>query len=72
MDNTERYEGISNNNSIGLINLVGTKSKNIIENVLNVLDNENQYKKTNVNPYGDGKSSKRIVKIIAKSFELAF
>tara|TARA_Y100000591_G_C21774519_1_gene667461 strand:- start:1041 stop:1343 length:303 start_codon:yes stop_codon:yes gene_type:complete len=69
-NNTERYEGISNSKSKGLVKLVGTKSEDIIEEVLNIFDDENQYKKENVNPYGDGKSSKRIVKIIAKTFEL--
>ena len=41
-NNTERYEGISNSKSKGLVKLVGTKSEDIIEEVLNIFDDEKQ------------------------------
>ena len=63
---TERIEGIKAGNAI----LVGTNPKNIY-NTINRLLNDNKFynKITKIkNPYGDGKSSDRIIKIIKKYF----
>ena len=59
---TERIEGIKAGNA----KLVGTKKESIIKGVSQLLTNIKLYKKMakSKNPYGDGKSSERIVKII--------
>ncbi len=61
-DTTERPEGVK----AGSLKLIGTKSEDIIEEVINLLDNPENYKKmaTVVNPYGDGTTSKQIIDII--------
>lgn len=61
-DVTERMEGII----AGTAKLVGTHKKNIIETVNQLLDNISMYTKmaNAVNPYGDGKSSDRILGIL--------
>jgi len=63
---TERIEIIENN----LGKLVGTDIDNIVMETQKLLDNQNLYKKmsTGFNPYGDGKSSKRIMSIIMNEF----
>ncbi|MCM8807715.1 MAG: UDP-N-acetylglucosamine 2-epimerase (non-hydrolyzing) [candidate division WOR-3 bacterium] len=63
---TERKEGIEAGTSI----LVGTSSDNIIEKVSILLENPEEYNKFkfHINPYGDGKASKRIVKILEKIY----
>lgn len=59
---TERVEGIE----VGVSKLVGTKKENIIEAVRNLIENPSEYQNMAkvLNPYGDGRASKRIVKIL--------
>lgn len=59
---TERVEGIE----AGVSKLVGTKKENIIEAVRNLIENPSEYQNMAkvLNPYGDGRASKRIVKIL--------
>jgi len=61
-DVTERKEVIENGSAL----LVGSDAKNIIMNVHKLMNDRKYYNKMrNVsNPYGDGKSSKRIVNIL--------
>ena len=61
---TERSEGISAGTAI----LVGTNPKKLKSAVEELIKNENSYKKMSKikNPYGDGKSSKRIKAILLK------
>lgn len=65
-DTSERPEGID----AGSARLVGTDVNNIIFQTQNLLENSKEYRKMSkvVNPYGDGKSSKRIIKIIENYF----
>ena len=59
---TERIEGIK----AGTAKLVGVKKESIVKNSVKLLTDKNLYQKMakKKNPYGDGKSSERIVKII--------
>jgi len=59
---TERMEGIK----AGTAKLVGVKKESIVKNSVKLLTDKNLYQKMakKKNPYGDGKSSERIVKII--------
>lgn len=57
---TERMEGVKK----GFAKLVGTKSSKIIKEASAVLSKG--YKIEGVNPYGDGKSSQKIEKIIRR------
>jgi UDP-N-acetylglucosamine 2-epimerase (non-hydrolysing) len=59
-DNTERPEAIE----AGTVRLVGTNVEKIIKNIRELLIDQNEYKKMSIahNPYGDGESSKKIVK----------
>ena len=59
-DKTERPEGIKSKTAV----LVGSKKEKIIFETNRLLDNNKIYKKIslNKNPYGDGKSSEKIVK----------
>ena len=61
-DKTERPEALKT----GAIKLVGTSKKKIIQESFSLLDDEKKYNAMayEENPYGDGKSSKRILKII--------
>lgn len=61
-DVTERMEGVV----AGTAKLVGSDEKRIIEEITILLTNQNEYEKmaTATNPYGDGKSSERILSII--------
>lgn len=63
-DVTERIEGIK----AGTAKLVGTKKEGIFNAAKELLLNRQLYQKMAKakNPYGDGKSSKRIVKIISR------
>ena len=63
-DVTERTEGIE----AGTAMLVGTKQENIVESVSRLIEETKLYEKMSksINPYGDGKASKRIVDIIKK------
>lgn len=62
-DKTERPEGISSGGAI----LCGTEKTKIIEAFESIINSELRYKamKEALNPYGDGKSSQRIVSIIS-------
>ena len=59
---TERIEGLEK----GVARLVGTQKEKIVNEVFKLLDNKEEYLKMSkaVNPYGDGKASKRILNII--------
>lgn len=63
-DTTERPEGIE----AGTLKLVGTDMDKIVEETNNLLNNDEVYQKMSQanNPYGDGKASERIVRIIAR------
>ncbi|MFW3578593.1 non-hydrolyzing UDP-N-acetylglucosamine 2-epimerase [Vagococcus fluvialis] len=60
---TERPEGVD----AGTLKLVGTNYELVKKEMLNLLNNEKEYKKMSEakNPYGDGLASKRIAKNIA-------
>lgn len=62
-DTTERPEGVD----AGTLKLVGTNYESVKKEMLNLLNNNNAYKRMAKakNPYGDGLASKRIVKHIA-------
>ena len=66
-DTTERPEGIE----AGTLKLVGTDEETIYSEILNLVDNEEEYKKMSKakNPYGDGFASKRIVDAIIEKFK---
>lgn len=59
---TERTESID----IGISKLIGTNVDSIVDNVSKLIDDKDIYDKmvTNVNPYGDGKASEKIVDVI--------
>ncbi|MBA7510555.1 UDP-N-acetylglucosamine 2-epimerase [subsurface metagenome] len=59
---TERTESID----IGISKLIGTTIDSIVDNVSKLIDDKDIYDKmvTNVNPYGDGKASEKIVDVI--------
>jgi len=59
---TERIEGIE----AGTTKLVGTNERKIVKELTRLLDNKKDYEKMTkaINPYGDGKASQRILKII--------
>ncbi len=61
-DVTERVEGIE----AGTAKLVGTSKDRIVKEIERLLLDKNEYKKMAnvVNPYGDGKASERIFKIL--------
>lgn len=61
-DVTERQEGIE----AGTAKIVGTKYNMIIESIELLLNEESEYKKMSnaVNPYGDGTTSKKIIKLL--------
>lgn len=63
-DVTERQEGVE----AGTAKLVGTNSKIIIDNMELLFNNTTEYEKmaNAVNPYGDGTTSKQIVKILTE------
>ena len=63
---TERPEAVE----YGTVKLVGTDTEKIVNEVQNLLDNVDEYKKMSesINPYGDGLASSRIVEIIKKEF----
>ncbi|GAI64042.1 unnamed protein product, partial [marine sediment metagenome] len=65
-DTSERPEGIE----AGSARLVGTDIETIVAETQNLLDNDDEYKRMSSvrNPYGDGKASKRIVRIISEHF----
>jgi len=59
---TERPEGVD----AGVVKMVGTSFKRIVEETARLLDDQTEYEKMAkaVNPYGDGKASERIAKLI--------
>ena len=61
-DTTERIEALE----AGTAKLVGTHPELIVDETQNLLDNRCEYEKMakTINPYGDGKAAKRIVKIL--------
>jgi len=63
-DVTERAEGVRS----GVAKLVGTESKNIINEATSLLEDKRKYRKMSKvkSPYGDGKTSERIVGILSK------
>lgn len=63
-DTTERPEALVS----GTVHLVGTNYDKIMTEVSTLLDDSEEYEKMSkaINPYGDGKASKRIVEIIAR------
>ena len=65
-DTSERPEGIE----AGSARLVGTDIEAIVAETQKLLDNDDEYKRMSnaINPYGDGKASKRIVRIISEHF----
>jgi len=64
-DTTERPEALET----GTVKLVGTDKNKIITEVESLLQNKNEYEKMSKahNPYGDGKSSKKIVKFLKEN-----
>jgi UDP-N-acetylglucosamine 2-epimerase (non-hydrolysing) len=62
---TERKEGVD----AGTASLVGTDEELIVQSVQQLLDDQKVYDEMAkaVNPYGDGKASERIVKVIKQS-----
>lgn len=65
---TERSESVE----MGISKLLGTGKENIIKNMELLLDNESEYKKmiAHVNPYGDGKASRRICQSMKEYFKI--
>ena len=63
-DNTERPEAVK----AGTVLLVGTDTKKIVKEAKKLLNGKALYNKISIlnNPYGDGKSSERIVTFIKK------
>lgn len=61
-DTTERPEALDS----GTVHLVGTNRKLIVDEVSTLLEDKSAYEKMSkaVNPYGDGKTCKRIVEIL--------
>lgn len=66
-DVTERPEAVQ----AGTVRLVGTEYDNIVKNTKELLKNNDIYNKMScsINPYGDGKTSQRIVKSILYYFK---
>lgn len=67
-DETERPEAVE----AGAVKLIGTNEERICSEVDTLLNRRDKYIKMlkNINPYGDGKASERIVKKILNSFNL--
>lgn len=61
---TERPEGLN----AGTLKVIGTDRKNVTESVAELLNNKEMYDRMSqaINPYGDGKASRRIIKEIKK------
>lgn len=64
---TERPEAVES----GTVKLVGSDTDKIISTVQELLDSEENYREmaSAVNPYGDGRASERIVRILAQYFD---
>ena len=61
---TERAESLK----MGVSRLVGTDTKNIVDNISELLNNEDSYRKmiSDKNPYGDGHAAEKILEFIYK------
>ena len=61
---TERPEGVE----AGTLKLVGTEKETIIELTRELLDSSEAYSKMAkaINPFGDGKASERVVRVLTK------
>ena len=61
---TERIEAVE----AGTAQIVGTQPKKNIEKTINLLENRVEYERMSmaINPYGDGKTSERIVAFLLK------
>ena len=59
---TERPEGVT----AGVVRVIGTDEKNIVGEVIALMEDDVLYRRMaqGVNPYGDGKASRRIVKAL--------
>jgi UDP-N-acetylglucosamine 2-epimerase (non-hydrolysing) len=66
-EKTERPEALN----AGTVKLVGANKDRIYKGVEELLNDENLYKKMSEahNPYGNGKASKKILKILMKDME---
>lgn len=64
-DTTERPEGIK----AGVIRLIGTSVEAILKHTVELLENIDSYHKmaSNLNPYGDGKASEKLVNFLKKN-----
>lgn len=67
-DETERPEAVE----AGVVKLIGTNKERIVSEVNLILSNKDKYMEMTkrINPYGDGKASKRIIKKILYNFYL--
>jgi UDP-N-acetylglucosamine 2-epimerase (non-hydrolysing) len=67
-DETERPEAVE----AGVVKLIGTNEERVYREVVTLLDSRDKYREMskNINPYGDGKASERIVKKILHYFNL--
>jgi UDP-N-acetylglucosamine 2-epimerase (non-hydrolysing) len=67
-ENTERPEGVQ----AGVAKLVGTNREVIVNEAASLLDDKEKYASISkiANPYGDGKTGGRIVKLVEEYFEM--
>jgi UDP-N-acetylglucosamine 2-epimerase (non-hydrolysing) len=67
-DETERPEAVE----AGVVKLIGTNKERIVSEVNTILTDKDKYTEMakRINPYGDGKASKRIIKKILGYFNL--
>lgn len=67
-DETERPEAVE----AGVVKMIGTNEERVYREVVILLDSKDKYREMskNVNPYGDGRASERIVKKILYNFNL--
>jgi UDP-N-acetylglucosamine 2-epimerase (non-hydrolysing) len=67
-DETERPEAVE----AGVVKLIGTNKERIVSEINIILTNKDKYMEMakRINPYGDGKASKRIIKKILCYFDL--
>jgi UDP-N-acetylglucosamine 2-epimerase (non-hydrolysing) len=67
-DETERPEVVE----AGVVKLIGTNEERVYREVVTLLNSRDKYREMskNINPYGDGKASERIVKKILYNFNL--
>lgn len=67
-DETERPEAVE----AGVVKMIGTNEERVYREVVILLDSKDKYREMskNVNPYGDGRASERIVKKMLYNFNL--